>query len=537
VTDDGWDIFISYSHDDTSWVDTVLCRELRGRLIDDRSPRLFRDNDPDGLKVGSNWRRALADAVQRSTFFLPVYSAAYFASPVCRLEMDWALKQHERENRIIPVLIDPSVQVPFILSPINYLTTAQADWLERLCRGLGMYGVRDRPRLRFHTAPGDVRIDHTLPEQRIGLVGYAPGQDEEDITLDTAPSAGLLRGTTTVTTSGGVAVFRDLSIAAPTAQVRLVARYPGGDQAEGGPFAVHGRRPGRHAQRRAAWFAADSKTVVTLDQEAFDDVPKEFLRGDDSIAVAGWGGLLAVAAPGAERRSYSLGGDGLAVPGALARVEDRLYVGMWNGRVWAVDGKGGEPEVVLDHPAGVQTMAAVGLELLIAGFDGELAWYAADGTPIRRAAHRLEPVLWGLLIRPDCVIAAGAERVHRLDLDTDTVISLRLLPTEATGAVIGGELATVFDGDGHGIRFDSQLEVRGAYHSPEGARPVDMDDAGNVVLTAGPEGSYALMVDDRVVHVNQDGTTAIAPDGRRVALVGVATAGITTCLLDELPAQ
>jgi hypothetical protein len=62
-----------------------------------------------------------------------------------------------------------------------------------------------------------------------------------------------------------------------------------------------------------------------------------------------------------------------------------------------------------------------------------------------------------------------------------------------------------------------------------------MDDAGNVVLTAGPGGSYALLVDDRVVHVNQDGTTAIAPDGRRVALVG--TAGVTTCLLDELPEQ
>jgi hypothetical protein len=193
--------------------------------------------------------------------------------------------------------------------------------------------------------------------------------------------------------------------------------------------------------------------------------------------------------------------------------------------------------VVLDHPAGVQTMAAVGPDLLIAGFDGMLAWYAADGTMIPRATHQLEPVLWGLLIRPDCVVAAGAERVHRLDLATDTVISLRLLPTEATGAVIGGELATVFDGDGHGIRFDSQLEVRGAYRSPAGARPVDMDDAGNLVLTAGPDGTYALLVDDRVVHVNQDGTTAIAPDGRRVALVVAGLAGITTCLLDELPEQ
>jgi hypothetical protein len=535
VTNDGWDIFISYSRHDAAWVNAKLCRELLGRLIDGRSPRIFLDTGPDGLQPGSTWRRALADAVQRSTFFLPVYSAAYFASPACMQEMDWALTRHERDDRIIPLLLDPSVEVPFVLSPISYLTTAQPDWLERLCRRLGLRGARDRPRLRFLTESGDVRIDHTLPEQRVGLVDHAPAQDEEEITLDTAPTAGLLSGTTTATTSGGIAVFRDLSITAPTSHVQLVARYPGGDPVAGNPFAVYGQRRGRHGQKRAAWFAADSSTVITLDRNAFDDVPKEFLRWGSRIAVAGWSGLLTVAGPGSDRVTCRLGDHGVAVPGALARIADRLYAGMWNGHVWAVDENGDEPEWVFDHPAGVQTMAAVGPDLLVAGFDGVLTWYATDGTPIPRAAHRLEPVLWGLLVRPDCVIAAGAERVHRLHLPTDTVISMRLLPAEACGAVIGGELATVFDRDGHGLRFDSELEVRGAFRSPAGARPVDMDNAGTVVLAAGTDGSYALLVDDRVVHVNQEGTTAVAPDGRRVALVGPAD--ITTRRLDDLPEQ
>jgi hypothetical protein len=531
----GWDIFVSYSHRDATWVNEKLCRELLGRLLDGRSPRIFLDTGPDGLQPGSAWRRALADAVQRSTYFLPVYSAAYFDSPVCLQEMEWAQIQHERDDRIIPLLIDPSVEVPFVFGPINYLPVSQADWLERLCRRLGLRGVRDRPRLLFRTEPGDVTIDHTLLEQQVELEGHTPGQDEEVITLDTAPTAGLLRGTTTVTTAGGVAVFRDLSIATPSSHVRLVARYPGGDAVDGRPFAVHGRRPGRNGHKPALWFAADSQQVIALDRAGFDDVPKQYVRWDDRIAVAGWAGLLTVAGPGPERVSYRLGGPGLAVPGALARLGDRLYAGMWNGQVWAVDGKDGEPEPVFRHPAGVQTMAAVGPHLLVLGFDGVLSWYSADGTPSARAAHRLEPVVWGLLVRPDCVIAAGAERVHRLDLAGDTVISLRLLPAEASGAVFGAELAAVFDRDGHGIRFDSELEVRGAFRSPAGARPVDMDDAGNVLLATDPDGSYALLVDDRVVHVNQDGAMAIAPDGGRVALAGPS--GVQKYLLHELPEQ
>jgi len=530
---DEWDVFISYARPDAEWVNEVLCRELLSRFINGRSPKLFVDTGPDGLAGGSIWMRALADAVQRSTFFIPVYSADYLARPICRREMDWAMDWHSDDDRIVPLRIDPAVEVPFVYSPISYLSTTRPDWLEKLCRRLGLAGLRDRPQLRFHTSIADVQIDHTLPEQRVGLVGHVPGLDEETVTLDTAPTPGLLRGTRTVTTANGVAVFRDLSIAEPTAHTRLVARYPGSDAGESTTFAVRGARPPRRrrGQATAAWFRADSRTVVTLDERGFGDVIKQYVRWGDRIAVAGWAGLVAVVG-GDGSEVYRLG-DGLAVPGALCPVGDRLYAGMWSGQVWAIDGSG--PQPLFHHPAGVQSMAAVDGQLLVVGFDGALVWYDSDGHPAAGTTHRLEPVVWGLLVRPDCVIAAGAERVHRLDLADDTVISLRLLEDGACGVVTGVELAAVYNREGHGIRFDSQLEVRGAFRSPAQARPVDMDDAGTTLLTADPDGTCAILVDDRVVYANQEGATAIAPDGSRVALLGPD--GIRTCLVDDLPQQ
>jgi hypothetical protein len=538
-----WDIFISYSRRDKEWVDGVLCRELLRRYVGGRTPRLFLDTGPDGVQPGQPWFLALAEGVERSRFFVAVYSAHFFTSAICRREMDWAMSLHADDDRLIPLRIDPSAKVPFAYAPINFLPTERADWVEQLCDRLELRGHRDRPGLRFRTAVTDVRIDHTLPEQQVELLRHAPGAAEEEVTLDTAPRPGLLRGTLTAHTARGVATFRDLSIAMPCTDLRLVASYRGGDPVHSGPFSVRGAGSGRVRDRGpapAAWLLADSRTLSVLRDGAltvaessvpFDDVPKQHTRWGDRIAIAGWTGLVAVAG-GGTAGAYRLG-EGLAVPGALCPVEERLYVGMWNGQVWSL-GRGLEPEPVLRHAAGVQAMAAVDDQLMIVGFDGAVTWYAAGGTPAGREAHRLEPTVWGLLVRPDCVVVAGAERVHRLDLAGDTVISLRLMEGEAAGAVVADEQIAVYDGYGYGLRVDSELEVRGAFRVPAGGRPVDIDRCGTVLLAEDPDGSSALLVGDRVTYVSRRGAMAIAPDGAQVVLLGPD--GTSTFPPDDPPA-
>jgi hypothetical protein len=110
---------------------------------------------------------------------------------------------------------------------------------------------------------------------------------------------------------------------------------------------------------------------------------------------------------------------------------------------------------------------------------------------------------------------------------------LRLLTAGATGALVEGEYAAVYDRDGQGVWFDAELELRAEFHSPAKSRPIGTDSAGTTLVTAYPDGSGALLVDDRVVHVNRTGPMAISPDGSRVALVeesGVRTVPLTTVL-------
>jgi hypothetical protein len=250
----------------------------------------------------------------------------------------------------------------------------------------------------------------------------------------------------------------------------------------------------------------------------FDDVPRQCVTWAGRAAVAGWSGQVSIVEADGSGTSYRLG-SGLTVPGTLCPDGDRLYAGMWSGQVWALDPGSGTPAPVLRHDAGVQAMALIAGRFLIVGFDGRTAWYAATGEPASAPPHLLEPVVWGIRAHPGFVIVAGAGKVHRLDEGSDTPISLSLLP-DAVGALVdGGRYGAVYNRAGRVVWFDAELAVRAEFQMPADSRPVGTDSAGAVLVTAYPDGSGALLVDDRVVHVNRNGPLAISPDGTRLALV------------------
>src|SRR4051794_16937248 len=90
--DPPYDIFLSYSHDESEWVKSSLYDRLLQYQLKEtgRRPRIFLDNSPDGIRVGQNWMGTIGSAIERSPRFVAVYSPGYFNSPVCMFELDLA---------------------------------------------------------------------------------------------------------------------------------------------------------------------------------------------------------------------------------------------------------------------------------------------------------------------------------------------------------------------------------------------------------------------------------------------------------------
>jgi hypothetical protein len=218
-----------------------------------------------------------------------------------------------------------------------------------------------------------------------------------------------------------------------------------------------------------------------------------------------------------QARSFDLGGDALAlsVPGALCWEGDRIHVGMWNGILWSLSPHTDVPQRQLEHDAGIQALGISGDQWLVSGLDGNLAVYTAGRAGV---SYAVEPLLLGLRTWPGCAIAVGERQVHRVSLSSGKVLHQRSPVGAIAAACLDGQLAMVVNAAGHGVRLDSELNVRGGFHTSRGARPLGVDREGKSAVFAYPDGSHVLMVDDRVVFSSSAGPLAVSPDGRRVAL-------------------
>jgi hypothetical protein len=550
-----WDIFISYPRVDREWVRGELESALRARGFAGRPPRIFVDVGTEGLKSGAHWLESLADAVERSKFFVPVYSRAYFASRNCRQELNWAMWCHAADERLLPIARDPAVEIPFAYSQIHCLSTVDTiDWLDRLCDQIGLSVLSDRsdrPVLRFGDTPDRVTVNHTLPELRITLVSEHTGRcarDGEQVTLSAEPASARLGGTLKMTSQGGTTIFRDLSFAAAAEEVRLVAEWSGGT-VRSDPFPVRqpvtgtpdpAPQPG-HEPASAVFFLDDDRAVATLSRDGrlsvcrmrdgaldacpvadagLEDVPRLWARWGRYAVVAGWSGRLALAGVDGGTRALRLGpsGDGQAVPGALCPLRDRLLVGMWDGTVWVVDPDGVASKFV--HPDGIQAMAGVDGQLLVADLRGILKWYSPTGRALDRPVHPLESSLvWALWARPDCVVTICPDRVYRLDPESNRPVALPL-PREvnaATGALAEGDLAAVFGASGQGVQLTSHLAVRNGFRCAPGHRPISSDASGKLMVTASEDGAHALIYKGRVVLMDPAGPLGVSSDGTLLA--------------------
>lgn len=128
-----YDVFISYSHDNTEEV-TVLVNELmklRPEL------RVFLDSSE--LKTGMAWQQELYETLDNCRKVIAVYSPTYLTSKVCKEEFNIAVFRHRdtEEGVLLPVYLYNS-DLPTYMKLIQFTDCREGnlDLLRKACTGL-----------------------------------------------------------------------------------------------------------------------------------------------------------------------------------------------------------------------------------------------------------------------------------------------------------------------------------------------------------------------------------------------------------------
>ena len=99
--------FISYAAADRAWA-RQFCRHLEALGVDAWL-------DTDELFPGDNWHRAIGNALERSDALLVLVSPISVHSESVQREIEFALGSEKFEHRIIPIILEPTDEMPWIL--------------------------------------------------------------------------------------------------------------------------------------------------------------------------------------------------------------------------------------------------------------------------------------------------------------------------------------------------------------------------------------------------------------------------------------
>jgi hypothetical protein len=571
TTTHDYDVFISYAREDGDWVRANLYDPLvRCRTKDGRKPRVFLDVDKEGVPPGANFIMFLAEAIARSHTVVAVYSSTYFSKEMCLGELSKAVELDPTgmKGKLRPILIDPSAanSVPAFATGINYIGVERDDWFEILVSSLDFTPPEQPDQLSFLDRPGDVTAHYTLPPIRVAITRDGDTVARSEIVSLTV-EGGSLNGTSSVEAVDGVASFDDLSIETALDSTRFMAAAEGCLPAYSDSFAVRptvvpkaeaiqARIP---AVGELAFFENDKAVAVfgarelgvydftgkRLAEAGLDSRTRLLRRSDSLLALAAWSGRIDLVTSDGAHGQWHLAPEGgrYAVPGDLQIEDERAFVGLWNGEVFRLE-LGKEAERVLDHPAGVQCLAAMGETLVICGLDGGLCFYQA-GRMVR--SHQLERSIRLLKPLGNHVLAVGETHLHRVPVQAGHAPKIELQLDGAAAALGEPAWPIVIDHLGKAIVVDQELSVRGSFHAGAGAELVGSDRQVNFCVVRKQDGSHSLVdltaagkatggtAKGRVTFNVSGGALAVSPSGMHFALGSERdTRILSTQEMDEL---
>ncbi|MGD0208989.1 MAG: toll/interleukin-1 receptor domain-containing protein [Verrucomicrobiota bacterium] len=118
-------VFISYSEADEKWV-----RLLRSRLSEEGFEVW---NSASDIAPGDNWLLKSGRALQTADAMIVLLSPDSAKSDWVRSEIEYALSSPQFRGRVIPLLIKPTEDVPWILHKLHFIR-ATKDVAETISR-------------------------------------------------------------------------------------------------------------------------------------------------------------------------------------------------------------------------------------------------------------------------------------------------------------------------------------------------------------------------------------------------------------------
>jgi len=100
-------VFVSYSQKDEKWA-----REFIHRLSEEGMDVWDAEAE---LTLGDNWNLEVGKALERANAMIVLLSPASTRSENLRREIEYALGSKKFQDRVIPVIVKPTDQIPWIL--------------------------------------------------------------------------------------------------------------------------------------------------------------------------------------------------------------------------------------------------------------------------------------------------------------------------------------------------------------------------------------------------------------------------------------
>jgi hypothetical protein len=124
-------VFLSYTEADAKWAG-----QLRAALA---SAGYEVWNPAADLEPGHNWHLEVGRALERSDAMVVLLSPSSVHSPSVVSEIEYALSDARFRGRLIPVLVKPTADIPWILRrlPLVRATKDAAETAERIAVALG----------------------------------------------------------------------------------------------------------------------------------------------------------------------------------------------------------------------------------------------------------------------------------------------------------------------------------------------------------------------------------------------------------------
>jgi len=112
-------VFISHSEADKKWVN-VLCARLLKEGFE-------MSNSPMDIAPGDNWLLKSGKALQTADAMIVVLSPDSAKSDWVRSEIEYALSSPQFRGRVIPLLVKPTENVPWILKNMHFLRATKDE--------------------------------------------------------------------------------------------------------------------------------------------------------------------------------------------------------------------------------------------------------------------------------------------------------------------------------------------------------------------------------------------------------------------------